>query len=202
MPEGFVYLDDALPGVYWDAKYASADNFTGRIVDGYHVNRVVGARELADALREALTLAARRGLSFLLFDGYRPRRAVECFLRWARSPEDGRTKARHYPNISKSDIVPLGYVAERSGHSRGGAIDLTLCAASGGKPLDMGGGFDLMDVSSHHGAPGLSADAAAHRALLRDIMESSGFAAYEKEWWHYSLNNEPFADTYFDFPIL
>lgn len=192
MTTGFVYLDAALPGVFWDAKYATADNFTGSVVDGYFVNRVVGTREMADALRQAIPLAAKRGFALLLWDGYRPQRAVDCFLRWADAPEDGRTKARHYPNIGKQDIVPLGYVAAKSGHSRGSAIDLALCDPGTGRMPDMGGDFDLMDVRSHHGALELSPAAAQSREILREIMEQCGFATYEREWWHYALKKEPY----------
>jgi D-alanyl-D-alanine dipeptidase len=201
LTEGFVYLDAVLPGVFWDAKYATEDNFTGAVVDGYRVNRVVGTQEMADALLNAAPLAEKRGQALLLWDGYRPQRAVDFFLKWAASPEDGRTKARHYPNIPKTDFVRLGYVAEKSGHTRGSAIDLTLCDSTDGRPIDMGGVFDLLDERSHHGAKGLSASAARNREILREIMEDSGFNPYDREWWHYSLRNEPYPDRYFDFPI-
>ena len=201
MMEGFVYLDEALPGVFWDAKYATADNFTGAAVDGYLTNRVVGTLEMAEALMAAQRLAAVKGLSLLLWDGYRPQRAVACFLRWAASAEDGLTKDRHYPNIEKTDIVPLGYVAAQSGHSRGSAVDLSLYDPRTGRPVDMGGDFDCMDDQSHHGAEGIAPEAARNRETLRGIMEASGFSAYEPEWWHYLLVDEPYPDRYFDFPI-
>lgn len=197
MHAGFVWLDEAVPSLFWDAKYASSDNFTGAAVDGYGVNRVAGTEELAAGLVRAAQRARREGLRLLVWDAYRPQRAVDCFLRWCAAPEDGRTKARHYPNISKAQIVPLGYVAARSGHSRGSAVDLTLAHMDGGL-LDMGGGFDLMDEISHHGA-NVGAEAARNRLLLKGIMEESGFEAYENEWWHYTLRNEPYPDTYFDF---
>jgi D-alanyl-D-alanine dipeptidase len=201
MLEGFVFLDKALPGVFWDAKYATADNFTGAAVDGYGINRVVGAREMAAALQKAQRLAAAKGFGLLLWDGYRPQRAVDRFLCWAAGPEDGRTKEKHYPNIDKADIVPLGYVAARSGHSRGSAVDLTLCDLKSGQAVDMGGDFDQMDVRSHHGALGIAPEAARNRETLQGIMEASGFSAYECEWWHYLLKDEPYPGRYFDFPI-
>lgn len=201
MENGFVYLDEAVPGVFCDAKYATDDNFTGAVVEGYRARRVVGAVALAEGLKEALERAQESGYGLLLWDGYRPQRAVDCFLRWANAREDGRTKERHYPRINRRDIVPMGYVAARSGHSRGSAIDLTLCDPRTGVPADMGGGFDLMDERSWHGAGGLDAGVTARRALLREIMEACGFQPYEREWWHYTLKNEPWPDTYFDFPI-
>ena len=199
LPNGFVYLDEALPGVFWDAKYATDDNFTGSVVPGYRVNRVVGSRELADALRVAHKTARAKGYELFLFDGYRPTRAVSAFMRWAASPEDGKTRAAHYPNLTRDRLIPEGYVAERSGHSRGGVIDLTLCLPDGQK-LDMGGEFDLMDPRSHHGAD-VPPKAQKNRLLLKDIMETSGFESYEAEWWHYRLCREPYPDTAFDFPI-
>ena len=201
MTEGFVYLDDVLPGIFWDAKYATEDNFTGSVVDGYHVNRIVGTCEMAAALLSAVSLAAMSGYGLLLWDGYRPQRAVDCFLRWADEPEDGRTKTRHYPNITKCDMVLLGYIAAKSGHSRGSAIDLTLCDIKNGQVVDMGGGFDLMDVRSHHGAQGLPPIAIRNREILREIMEKCGFHSFNQEWWHYSLKKEPYPNRYFDFPI-
>ena len=197
MHAGFVWLDEAAPGILWKAMYATEDNFTGAAVDGYQCDRLAGTAELAAALTRAAALAGARGLKLFLWDAYRPQRAVDGFLRWCAAPEDGKTKRKHYPNIEKTDIVPLGYVAARSGHSRGSAVDLTLARMDGGL-LDMGGGFDLMDEISHHGA-NVDAEAARNRLLLRGIMEESGFEAYENEWWHYTLRNEPYPDTYFDF---
>lgn len=197
MQAGFVWLDEAVPGILWDAKYASEDNFTGAAVDGYAQNRLAGTVELAAALAIAAKRAEKAGLRLLLWDAYRPQRAVDRFLASCAAPEDGKTKRRHYPNIEKTDIVPLGYVAARSGHSRGSAVDLTL-AQPDGVPLEMGGGFDLMDAISHHGAP-VAEEASRNRLLLRGIMEESGFAPYENEWWHYSLAQEPYPETYFDF---
>lgn len=201
MTDDFVYLDTVLPGVFWDAKYATKDNFTGSVVDGYCVNRIVGTCELAAALLSAVSIAAMWGYGLLLWDGYRPQRAVNRFLHWVGSPEDGKTKARYYPNIGKLDIVPLGYVMAKSGHSRGSAIDLTLYDIERGRIAEMGGGFDLMDVRSHHGAEGLPPDAIRNREILQEIMEQCGFDAYNQEWWHYSLKKEPYPDHYFDFPI-
>ena len=197
MKKGFVWLDEAAPGILWKAMYATEDNFTGAAVDGYQCDRLAGTAELAAALPRAAALAGARGLKLFLWDAYRPQRAVDGFLRWCAAPEDGKTKRKHYPNIEKTDIVPLGYVAARSGHSRGSAVDLTLARMDGGL-LDMGGGFDLMDEISHHGA-NVGTEAARNRLLLRGIMEESGFEAYENEWWHYTLRNEPYPNTYFDF---
>jgi D-alanyl-D-alanine dipeptidase len=126
---------------------------------------------------------------------------VRCFLRWAQQPEDGRTKRRHYPNIDRADMVRQGYVARRSGHSRGSTVDLTLYDLATGELAPMGGDHDLMDAVSHHGAPGITPVEAANRDHLRSIMMDCGFKAYACEWWHYTLADEPFPDRYFDFPI-
>lgn len=201
LPEGFVYLDEALDGVLWDAKYAADDNFTGATVDGYEANRIVCSNEMIDALALARDAAGEQGYLLLVWDAARPQRAVDAFVRWSEAPEDGSTKQRHYPNIRKSQLFGQGYIAKKSGHSRGAAVDLTLVSIETGAELDMGGGFDLMDAKSHHGAPGLSADQQANRKALRGIMERCGFAAYANEWWHYSLKSEPFAGQYFDFVI-
>ena len=203
MPESFGYVDDLVPGVRWEAKYATSDNFTGGPVDGYLVNRIVGTRALCTALARARDEAAALGFGLLLWDGYRPQRAVDAFLRWSTEPEpaDGRLKARHHPAITRPEMFEKGYVAARSGHSRGSTVDLTLLDLASGDPLDMGGDHDLMDESSHHGAPGISAAQARNREHLCSIMEACGFERYANEWWHYSLADEPFPETYFDFPV-
>ncbi|MFE0202954.1 D-Ala-D-Ala dipeptidase VanX [Streptomyces sp. NPDC058985] len=201
MRSDFVFIDEFMPGVRWDAKYATWDNFTGKPVDGYLANRIVGTRALCAALQSAREEAASHGFGLLLWDGYRPQRAVDSFLRWSKQPEDGRTKQRHYPHIGRPDMFENGYVAARSGHSRGSTVDLTLYHLDSGDLADMGGGHDLMDSVSHHGAEGVSRVAADSRRRLRSIMETSGFSSYACEWWHYTLTDEPYPDTYFDFPV-
>lgn len=201
MEKGFVFLDEMLHGVRWDAKYATWDNFTGKPVDGYEVNRIVGTHAVALALLEVQKQAAALGYGLLLWDGYRPKRAVDCFLHWAKQPEDNLTKERYYPNIKRTEMVAQGYVASQSSHSRGSAIDLTLYHLHTGALVSMGGGFDFMDERSHHGAKGIASMEAQNRRRLRSIMENNGFEPYSFEWWHYVLRNEPYPNSYFDFPI-
>ncbi len=201
MKDGFVFVDEVVPGVRWDAKYATGDNFTGRPVNGYLANRVVGTHALCAALDRAQEKAASIGFGLFLWDGYRPQTAVDDFLGWTAQPEDGRTKPKHYPNIDRTELVAKGYVAPRSGHSRGSAVDLTLFRLATGALVPMGGDHDLMDTISHHGAEGITESEARNRQYLRSIMWGCGFNSYHREWWHYTLREEPFPDTYFDFPI-
>ncbi len=201
MNDRFVFVDEHVSGIYWDAKYATWDNFTGKPVDGYVANRIVGTRPLCAALERAREAAASLGFGLLLWDGYRPQRAVDSFLRWAQQPEDGRTKSRHYPNIDRAAMLAKGYVAAKSAHSRGSTVDLTLFHLASGERAAMGGDHDLMDAISHHGAEGITQVDARNRHCLRSIMEASGFSSYDCEWWHYTLRDEPYPDTYFDFPI-
>jgi D-alanyl-D-alanine dipeptidase len=201
MKAGFVYVDEFVSGVRWDAKYATWDNFTGKPVDGYLANRIVGTRALCAALGEAREKAESLDLGLLLWDGYRPQRAVGCFQRWSRQPEDGRTKLRHYPNIDRAEMFAQGYVTAKSGHSRGSSVDLTLYHLATGELAPMGGDHDLMDSISHHGAQGITPVEAQNRQDLCSIMEACGFNRYDCEWWHYTLKDEPYPDTYFDFPV-
>jgi D-alanyl-D-alanine dipeptidase len=201
MKHDFTFVDERVPGMRWDAKYATWDNFTGKPVDGYGVNRIVGTTALCAALERARERAASLGFGLLLWDGYRPQRAVDCFLQWAEQPEDGRTKRRHYPNIERAEMFAGGYVAVKSGHSRGSTVDLTLYHLATGELAPMGGDYDLMDPVSHHGAPGITEIEAANRRDLQSIMTACGFDSYAREWWHYTLKDEPYPDTYFDFPI-
>lgn len=200
LQDGFGYADELVPGIFWDAKYAGCDNFMGRPADGYPVNRVVCTVEAAQALRIAQEKAHEKGLELFLFDAYRPARAVADFCKWAEDAGDIARKEIHYPNVEKYMLIPEGYIASQSGHSRGSTIDLTLCGKDG-ELLDMGGIFDYMDPRSHHGAAGLTPEQTANRELLRNIMLSSGFTDYACEWWHYRLLGEPYPYTYFDFVI-
>jgi D-alanyl-D-alanine dipeptidase len=201
MNDPLVFVDELVPGLRWDAKYATWDNFTGAPVDGYLANRIAGTKALCAALERAREEAAARGFGLLLWDGYRPRRAVEAFWRWAQRPEDGRTKARHYPNLGRAELFEKGYVSPRSGHTRGSTVDLTLYRLDDGDLAAMGGDHDLMDAVSRHGATEISPLESANRQHLRAVMEASGFSAYECEWWHYTLRDEPYPQTYFDVPI-
>ncbi len=165
MNDRLVFVDEYVSGIYWDAKYATWDNFTGKPVDGYVANRIVGTRPLCAALERAREEAASLGFGLLLWDGYRPQRAVDSFLRWARQPEDGRTKLRHYPNIDRADMLEKGYVAAKSGHSRGSTVDLTLFHLAGGERAPMGGDHDLMDPISHHRSGGNRASRCAKPSI-------------------------------------
>ena len=201
LPEGFVYALDAVPGCLEDAKYAGCDNFMGRPARGYMAARVVVSRQVAQGLQRAQAVFDRMGYTMLLYDGYRPQRAVDDFVEWGKDVSDQRRKAIHYPRIDKADMFTLGYVAKKSGHSRGGAIDLTLIDRATGREADMDGRFDYMDPTSGYGAEGVSEAGQKNRKLLHDVMVSCGFRGISSEWWHFVITPEPYPDTYFDFPI-
>jgi len=156
-------------------------------------------RQAAAALKHVYQAVRQLGLNLLIYDAYRPQDAVQDFMTWSQQPEDGLTKAEFYPAVPKEELFERGFIAERSGHSRGSTVDLTL--TRGGKPLDMGTGFDFMDESSFQNSTSVTPAQQKNRALLRSIMAYGGFAPYENEWWHFRLMNEPFPDTYFNFPI-
>lgn len=193
LPEEFCDLGKELPALIMDIRYATHHNLTGHPLNGYEAGKAIGTRALMEGMKRAISAA--NGLRFRVFDAYRPQRAVMDFVKWAQEPENGLTKAEFYPALEKADLFPMGYIALKSGHSRGSVIDLTLDG------FDMGTPFDLMDERSHHGAAGVTPEQAFNRRQLRAIMESAGFEAYENEWWHYRLAQEPYPDTYFDFVI-
>lgn len=201
LPAGFAYIEDVIGDCIVDAKYAGTDNFMGRPAVGYEAPLVVASCEAAEACARAADLLRAQGYLLKVFDGFRPRRAVEDFARWAASPDEERRKPIQYPNVDKRDMFALGYIAEKSGHSRGSSIDLTLVDMHTHQELDMGSIFDYMDPRSHHGAAGLTDAQERNRAILRDAMCACGFVLYQEEWWHYNLKVEPYPDTYFDFPI-
>ena len=199
MHPGFVSLKDMFPALMLDIRYATPHNLTGEPLDGYLSPKALSTLGAAQALGVALRALEKHGYGLCIFDAYRPQKAVNHFLRWSQASEDGQTKAEFYPGLDKRELFPLGYIALRSGHSRGSTIDLTL--TENGVPLDMGTCFDFMGEASHHGYTALAEDVLQRRRLLRAVMEDAGFAPYENEWWHYRLNPEPCPDTYFDFDI-
>lgn len=201
LPNGFVYLDEVLTGIEWDVRYSQADNFTGAPLPGYEANRVVISRAMIEPLRRARDAAAVHGYKLLIWDAARPQRAVDRFVAWSLEPENYQTKERYYPAFDdKRKLFEEGYIARRSGHSRGNAIDLTLTDMQG-KQLDMGGAFDFFGRVSNHGAAGLNEQQQSNRAVFVEIMTGAGFTTLEEEWWHYILINEPFPGQYFDFVI-
>lgn len=201
LPPGFADLTERVPGLVLDLRYATADNFVGAPVDGYLRRRAVATTLTADALAAVQEELRPFGLGLLLYDAYRPQRAVDHFVRWAADPVDLKRKASYYPNVDKSRLFELGYIARKSGHTRGSTVDLTLCELSTGQPLDMGSPWDLFDPISWPANAELPAAARANRLLLRTLMLRHGFKPYDQEWWHFTLVAEPFPDTYFDFPI-
>lgn len=200
MEPDFVSLTEMYPSLRLDLRYATARNLTGAPLAGYRAVRALLTRRAAEALGKALHALESQGYGLLVYDAYRPQKAVENFVQWSLLPEDGRTRADYYPGLEKQELFPQGYIARRSGHSRGSTIDLTLTDAAG-IPLEMGSTFDFMDERSHHSCTALPAQVLARRRLLRETMEQAGFLAYENEWWHYRLADEPYPDTYFDFDI-
>lgn len=200
-PEGFVTVNEFLPGAVIDAKYYSGDNFVGARVDGYLAPKIILTVEAATALKAVQAFLAPFGLSLKLFDGYRPQRAVDHFVRWAEDVKDTRTKAAHYPDVDKRNLFRDGYIAARSSHSRGSTIDLTIVDKNTGEELDMGTPFDFFGPQSWPDHATFPPQVRANRALLRSAMILHGFKPYEAEWWHFTLRNEPYPETYFDFPV-
>ncbi len=201
LPEGFLRVAELIPDLVQEIRYASDNNFVGAPVDGYGAPVAILSVPAAQALAAVADELRPQGMTLCVYDAYRPARAVAHFVRWAQDLEDLRMQEAFYPAVDKRDLFKKGYIAHRSGHSRGSTVDLTILTAEG-QPLDMGSDFDLFDPRSAHGAKGLTREQTQHRAFLREVMERNGFRAYGAEWWHYTLVEEPYPETYFDFPIL
>jgi len=201
LPDGFVHVDEVIPDLHVNLRYRGSDNFTGRPVDGYQGGRLILTRPAADALARVQDELRPHGLSLLVYDGYRPQRAVDNFVRWAKDLDDQVNKAAYYPDVDKRVLFKEGYIADRSGHTRGSTMDLTIADAASGAPLDMGTPWDHFGPESWPSYQDLTAQQRANRLLLRRLMLDNGFKPYQQEWWHFTLADEPFPDTYFDFPV-
>lgn len=200
-PDLFVDLLAVAPDIRLDLKYCGADNFVGGRIDGYEAQCCWLTRPAAQALRQVQQVLAEQGLGLLVFDGYRPQRAVDHFIRWSQQPCDGRTKADYYPGLAKADLFREGYLAKRSSHSRGSTVDLTLADLHSGAALEMGTRFDFFGPASWIDCQSISAQARANRLLLQGLMVQHGFVPFHHEWWHFTLQDEPCPDRYFDVPI-
>lgn len=220
-PVDFVALSEITPTIIQSPRYAQAENFLGQPVPGYEGSSgLVCTKKAALALKEVNDSVHQKGYSLVVYDAYRPQRAVDAFFAWSKTEEEVVSKAHYYPTISKRNLFSLGYLAEKSSHSRGSTFDLTLLSIhqplkpislssrllSNGENIpflddntvDMGASFDLFHPVSHHDSPLITPEQTRMRTLLRDEMRAHGFAEIKEEWWHYTLINEPYPDTYFD----
>jgi D-alanyl-D-alanine dipeptidase len=201
LPPGFVDAGAVVDGLVVDMRYFGDQNFVGERIDGYERARCVLSAPAARALAAVQHDLAARGLGLKVFDCYRPQRAVAHFVRWAQRIDDVKRKREFYPDVDKRDLFKEGYISERSGHSRGSTVDLTLVRRADKRELDLGSPFDFFSPKSWPSDTSVGAQAQANRALLAAAMTRGGFRPYDKEWWHFTLVDEPFSDTYFDFPV-
>jgi zinc D-Ala-D-Ala dipeptidase len=224
-PREFVALRDVAPSILQEMRYRTPHNFVGDRIDGYRQSMCIVTRDTAKALRAAQHAVLRKGYSLKMYDCYRPQRAVDHFVAWAKDLDDERMKGEFYPRVEKNRLFEDGYIAEKSGHSRGSTVDLTLVRLPAmptrpyrpGEPLfscfapkdvrfpdnsiDMGTGYDCFDTLSHTLDPRIQGAQRANRLLLKDTLETLGFVNLAEEWWHYTYKPELFPDTYFDFPV-
>jgi D-alanyl-D-alanine dipeptidase len=225
LPDGFVYLYDVDPSIIQDIRYAGYYNFIGRPINGYERGTCILTKQAAAALSAIQKKLRSQSLSLKVYDCYRPTRAVADFVAWSRNPRQMAMKQPFYPNINKADLFKLGYIALQSGHSRGSTVDLTIVALPPKKQLpykkgvflpacdsvdqiqhydntiNMGSGYDCLDPISHITNRKMSRAAYHHRLFLREKMIENGFKPYDDEWWHFTLENEPYPNTYFNFPV-
>lgn len=224
-PRDIVDLTIVAPSVIVDLRYAGSHNFVGHPIPGYEADVCLLTRPAAEALKNVQRQLDRFKLSLMVYDCYRPQRAVDYFVKWAADRRDAVMKREFYPRVEKVDLLKDGYVASPSSHSRGSTVDLTIVPLARSKidffkpgeslepcyeaaslrfrdgSLDMGTGYDCFDTMAHVVAAGLTGQQRANRMLLASLMEQAGFAGYRYEWWHFTLRGEPYPDTYFDFPV-
>ncbi|WP_328431144.1 MULTISPECIES: M15 family metallopeptidase [unclassified Streptomyces] len=224
-PKDFVALRTVDPTIIQEMRYFTPHNFVGERIDGYRQPICILTRPAAEALHRAQTRLLRRGYTLKVYDCYRPQRAVNHFVRWAEDLDDQAMKGEFYPKVDKTRLFEDGYIAEKSGHSRGSTMDLTIARLPAkptrpyhpGDPLvpcygpkgerfpdnsvDMGTGFDCFDTLAHTLDPRIQGDQRANRLLLKGTLEGLGFVNLAEEWWHYTYKPEPYPDTYFDFPV-
>ena len=197
----FVYLKELIPKLRSDLRYYGSNNFVGKPIEGYNEPKLLLTLEAATALKKVQDELERIGFGLLIYDAYRPQKATDHFVRWSSDMADTLMKGDFYPNINKKDLFKLGYISKKSGHSRGSTVDLTIVSLKTKHILNMGSPYDLFDKKSHTEYPNITKNQRSLRLLLKRRMEKHGFKSYEKEWWHFTLKDEPFPDTYFDFPI-
>lgn len=201
LPEGFVYAKSVIPDLDVELRYYTDYNFVGDTIAGYKANHLILTKAAAEALKLVQDDLENQNLCLRVYDGYRPQRAVNHFMAWARDLNDTINKSIFYPDVAKKDLFKEEYIATRSGHSRGSTLDLTIIDGTTNQPLDMGSSYDFFGHQSWVDYDAISEAQKANRQLLQTVMLSHNFRNYPKEWWHFTLRWEPFPDTYFDFEI-
>jgi len=226
IPKDFVYLKDVVPSILQDIRYAGYHNFVGRPIQGYHAKECILTRQAARALKKVQAALLKSNLSLKVYDCYRPQSASNDFVAWSKKPDNTKMKGEFYPRLLKNRLFPLGYIARKSGHTRGSTVDLSIVPIPTPQEaeyvpgqtlrtcfspylqryrdnnIDMGTGYDCLDSLAQPFNPRVGIIAHDNRLLLRHIMQKYGFTPYTKEWWHFTLKNEPYKYTYFHFPIL
>ena len=200
-PSAFVLLADYVPAIIQEIRYYSTYNFIGDRIDGYEEPCAIVTMEAARALKSVSSEMNVMGYRLKVFDAYRPAAAVKNFVLWGLEDTDIRMKPFFYPDLDKEELFMRGYIASRSSHSRGSTVDLTLFDMRTGKELDMGSPFDYFSEVSHPDYTGITKEQYDNRMLLRNVMLRNGFEPFDCEWWHFTLRDEPFPDTYFEFPV-
>ena len=198
---GFVLLSDYVPGIIQEIRYYSTYNFIGDRIDGYEEPCALLTKEAARALKSVSNEMMVQGYRLKVFDAYRPVSAVKHFVLWGIEDQDIRMKPYFYPDLQKQELFEKGYIAKESSHSRGSTVDLTLLDMSTGKELDMGSPFDLFSEASHPDYRGITEEQHDNRMILQRVMTRNGFKPIDCEWWHFTLEDEPYPDVYFDFPV-
>lgn len=201
LPQGFVYVKAIIPDLDVELRYFTSNNFVGDTINGYKKNTLILTKQAADALKLVQEELEVQNLCLKVYDGYRPQRAVNHFMEWAKNLNDTIKKQQFYPRVQKRNLFNEGYIASRSGHSRGSTVDLTITDGNTGEPLDMGSPYDFFGEESWVEHQGISDSQKANRDLLQKVMQKYNFRNYANEWWHFTLRWEPFPETYYDFEV-
>jgi D-alanyl-D-alanine dipeptidase len=201
LPQGFVYVNDIITDLDVELRYFSTHNFVGDTIEGYKANKLILTQQAAEALKKVQDELEQQNLCLRVYDAYRPQRAVNNFIRWARELNDTLNKQEFYPDVEKRYLFRDGYIASKSGHSRGSTLDLTIIDGNTSEPLDMGSPYDFFGEPSWVEYDDITETQKQNRQLLQNIMRKHGFRNYPQEWWHFTLAGEPFPETYFDFVV-
>lgn len=201
LPKGFSYVQDIIPEINFDLRYYGSHNFVGKKIEGYDSPTLILSTAATQALEKVEIELNKKGIALKIFDAYRPQKAVDHFKKWATDVNDTLGKKEFYPKLDKRNLFKLGFIAGKSGHSRGSTVDLTIITIHDHQEIDMGSPFDFFGSISHFDSKDIDRVQKKNRTLLKNIMSKYGFKGYAKEWWHFTLINEPYQKTYFDFNV-